>query len=484
MTEQHNALSKWQKKPEWEAKFEPNSFGFRPGRSCLDAREAIHNAICTKPKYVLDADISQCFDKINHKKLLKKLNTFPTLRRQIRAWLKAGVWDDKKLFPTLEGTPQGGISSPLLANIALHGMEECVKKYAETIKLIKPGGSATSKGQRRNALSLIRYADDFVILHEKHSAILRCREIISEWLEDMGLELKPSKTRITHTLHNVGKEKAGFDFLGFNIKQHKIGKYTSGRDTRGRLLGYKTVIRPSRDSIRKHYKQISEIIDKCKSSKQQVLIERLNPVIRGWCNYYSTSVSKKIFSKLSHLVWWKLWKWAVSRHRNKGKKWLKDKYFRQETTYNKELEQIKMRNWIFATSKDEKIEKRLFHHSDTEIKRHVRVRGEASPYDGNLVYWSTRMGKHPSMPSRKAKLLKTQKGKCNWCSLIFKHDDILEVDHIIPKAKGGTDYYKNLQLLHRHCHDKKTEIDGSNESPFKPAKLPQGWYWMEGMLIT
>ena len=164
-------LVKMALEPEWEAKFEPNSFGFRPGRSCLDAREAIHNAICTKPKYVLDADISQCFDKINHKKLLEKLNTFPTLRRQIRAWLKAGVWDDKKVFLTSEGSPQGGVISPLLANIALHGMEECVKKYAETIKLIKPGGGRTSKGQRRDALILIRYADDFVILHEKHSVI-------------------------------------------------------------------------------------------------------------------------------------------------------------------------------------------------------------------------------------------------------------------------------------------------------------------------
>lgn len=300
----------------------------------------------------------------------------------------------------------------------------------------------------------------------------------------MGLELNPRKTRITHTLHNVGREKAGFDFLGFNIKQHKVGKYTSGKDTKGDLLGYKTIIKPSKNSIRKHYRKISEEIEKSKSLKQEVLIHRLNPIIRGWCNYYSTSVSKRVFSQLGHLVWWKLWKWTIGRHRNKGKTWLKNKYFQQETIYDEETKLYKTRDWIFATLKDGKIFERLLHHSDTEIKRHIKVKGEASPYNGNLVYWSTRMGRHPLMPIRKAKLLKTQKGKCNWCGLTFRHNDVMEEDHIIPKSKGGTDYYKNLQLLHRHCHDKKTTIDGSYESSFKPVKLPQGWYWEEDMLIT
>ena len=125
-------LVKMALEPEWEAKFEPNSFGFRPGRSCQDAIDAIFLAIKQKSKYVLDADISQCFDKINHQKLVQKLNTFPTLRKQIRAWLKAGIWEDNKLSDTTKGIPQGGVISPLLANVALHGMEECVKKYAET----------------------------------------------------------------------------------------------------------------------------------------------------------------------------------------------------------------------------------------------------------------------------------------------------------------------------------------------------------------
>lgn len=144
------ALVKLALEPEWEARFEPNSYGFRAGRSCPDAVEAIFNAISRKPKFVLDADISKCFDRIDQGALLKKLNTFPTIRRQIRAWLKAGVMDGMQLFPTSEGTPQGGVISPLLANIALHGMEERIKKYADTL----PTRSGHGKRDNRKSLSL------------------------------------------------------------------------------------------------------------------------------------------------------------------------------------------------------------------------------------------------------------------------------------------------------------------------------------------
>lgn len=190
------ALAKLALEPEWEAKFEPNSYGFRPGRSCHDAIEAIFSAIRLMPKYVLDADIAKCFDRINHEMLLNKLNTFPTIRRQVRAWLKAGVMENMQYFDTSEGTPQGGVISPLLANIALHGMEERIKQYAETL--------AGAKQANRQSLSLIRYADDFVILHKDMTVVQRCREIISEWFQGIGLELKPSKTRLTHTLHQCG----------------------------------------------------------------------------------------------------------------------------------------------------------------------------------------------------------------------------------------------------------------------------------------
>ena len=476
-------LVKMALEPEWEAKFEPNSYGFRPGRSCHDAIEAIFNAIRSKPKYVLDADISQCFDKIDHQKLLDKLNTFPTLRRLIRAWLKAGIWENKKLSETTRGTPQGGVISPLLANIALHGMEESIKRFAESLEMRDKKGRMLNYEHKRSSLNLIRYADDFVILHKDHSVVQSSRDLISEWLKGMGLELKTSKTRLTHTLHNVGQEKAGFDFLGFNIRQFKVGKYNSGKFQEN-LLGFKTLIKPSKKSIRLHYYQLAEIINNSKSLKQEILIARLNPIIKGWCNYFSAVISKKAFSKLDNLVYWKLWKWAVKRHSNKGKTWLKDKYFHTESSYDKKNHKFVSKNWIFATTKNGKVKDRLTLHVETEITRYVKVQGSASPYDGNSVYWSSRMGKNPEMPRRKAKLLKAQKGQCNWCCLMFKHDDVLEVDHIIPKSKGGKDYYKNLQLLHRHCHNEKTAIDGSHEIPFKPIQLSLGWHWDEGMLIT
>jgi RNA-directed DNA polymerase len=199
------ALVKQALEPEWEARFEPNSYGFRPGRSCHDAIGAIFIAIRQKAKYVLDADISKCFDRIGHKALLAKLNAPPTLARQIRAWLKSGVMDAKELFATEEGVPQGGVISPLLANIALHGLEEQIKKV-------------NKKAQ------LIRYADDLVVFHDDLAVIQQCRQEITVWLKDMELELKPSKTQITHTLSRY-EGKTGFDFLGFTIRQFSVGKH-------------------------------------------------------------------------------------------------------------------------------------------------------------------------------------------------------------------------------------------------------------------
>ncbi|MCC5609839.1 reverse transcriptase N-terminal domain-containing protein [Nostoc sp. CHAB 5834] len=256
------ALVKLALEPEWEARFEPNSYGFRPGRSCQDAVGAIFNAIMLKPKFVLDADIAKCFDRIDQEALLRKLNTFPSTRRQVRAWLKAGVMDSKQLFPTSEGTPQGGVISPLLANIALHGMEERIKQYSETLK--------GKKRDNRYALSLIRYADDFVILHENLTVVQRCKEIISEWLKGMGLELKPSKTRLAHTLIQYEQEKPGLTFLGFTIQQFPLGKYHSKQ-------GFKTIITPSKQKQKVHYEQIASIIEAHKAAPQSGLISHLNP---------------------------------------------------------------------------------------------------------------------------------------------------------------------------------------------------------------
>ncbi|MGB7441561.1 MAG: reverse transcriptase domain-containing protein [Coleofasciculaceae cyanobacterium] len=415
-------------------------------RSCHDAIEAIYASIHCKSKFVLDADIAKCFDRIDHEALLNKLNTFPTIRRQIRAWLKAGVMDNMQYFDTSEGTPQGGVISPLLANIALHGMEERVKEFADTL----PTRSGFGKRDNRKALNFIRYADDFVILHEDITVVQRCKEIISEWLKGMGLELKPSKTKIAHTLNQCKQEQPGFNFLGFNIRQFSVGKYQSGKSSRGsRLLGFKTIITPSKEKLKVHYDKIAEVIEAHKTAPQVALISRMNPIIRGWANYYSTVISKEAFSGLDRLIFLKLFAWAKRRHPNKSKEWVVKKYWQT----------LEGDNWEFATRSEGKNPMRLQKHSATEIKRHVKVKSESSPYDGNLVYWSTRMGNNPEMPKRVSTLLKKQKGKCTHCGLIFRENDVMEVDHRIPKSQGGKDSYNNWQLLHRHCHDTKTTTD-------------------------
>jgi RNA-directed DNA polymerase len=196
--------------PEWEALFESNSYGFRPARSCQDAIRQIKLTIQTKAKYVLDADIAKCFDRINHKRLLQKLGVKGQLRQQIRSWLKSGVIDKNVFAKTEQGTPQGGVVSPLLANVALHGMEEGLKDFVEKI----PVQGIRGKNKRR-ALGFIRYADDFVLIHRDKNIVLKCQEYLERWLADIGLELKPEKTRLTHTLDNNLSEdkKAGFDFL-------------------------------------------------------------------------------------------------------------------------------------------------------------------------------------------------------------------------------------------------------------------------------
>lgn len=444
------ALVKLVLEPEWEARFEPNSYGFRPGRSCNDAIEAIFGSIRLKDKYVLDADISKCFDKIDHKKLLSKLDTFPTLRRQIIAWLKAGYIDGKNLFPTEEGTPQGGVLSPLLANIALNGIETLIMNLAPKFDMKNQRGHQIATRDKIKSISVIRYADDFVILHEDLEAIKLCKITVEEWLSDIGLELKPSKTKIAHTLNTHENCQPGFNFLGFNIRQFRTGKYNSAKKSRGGILGFKTIITPSKDKVKIHSQKLKEIIRKSRGLDQVTLILKLNPIIRGWCNYYSTVCSADTFKKVYFLLWRKLYQWATHRHNNKGKKWVKSKYFKS----------IGGDNWVFA-SREGKNPVKLIRHTEIKKSRYVKVKGSSSPYDGNWVYWSSRMGKHPEVNIRVAKLLKQQKGKCSYCGNHFKDEDTLEIDHIIPKSKGGKDKYENFQLLHRHCHDKKTASDGS-----------------------
>ncbi len=432
------ALAKAALEPEWEAKFEPNSYGFRPARGTHDAIGAIFIHIKSKPRFVLDADISKCFDKINHKKLLDKIDTFPILRRQIKAWLKADTCDFKNhdRIPNHQRTAQGGVLSPLLSNIALHGMESRIKEYASTLK--------GAKEKNKNSIALIRYADDFVILHDNLEVIKQCQIIISDWLAEYDLEINPNKTRIAHTLKEHNGNKPGFNFLGFNIRQYPVGKYQSGKNTKGEKLGFKTLIKPSDESIKRHYDNLAQIIRTHNSAPQSVLISRLNSIIRGWCNYYKTVCSKDTFSKVGYLTFYRLWRWAVRRHPNKNKTWIVNKYWKT----------IGGNNWVFG----EKEGATLIKHQATAITRHTKVKGELSPYDGNTLYWAKRKGSHPELEDSIARLLKKQEGKCNWCKLTFQDGDLIETDHIIPRAIKGN-IKDNLQLLHKHCHDVKTKAD-------------------------
>jgi RNA-directed DNA polymerase len=373
------------------------------------------------------------FDKINQSELLVKLNTLPKLYRQIKAWLKSGVVMNDTLFPTNEGTPQGGVVSPLLALIALHGLETAIRKCVNQ-------GRDTQR-----ELSVVFYADDFVILHKSLEVILKCKLAAEEWLKGMSLELKPSKTRISHTL-NPYEGNVGFDFLGFNVRQYPVGKHQSGCNGNGEKLGFKTIIKPSKSKIALHVESIRKTIKAYKTAPQMALISKLNPIIRGWSNYYSTVSSKQTFSNCDCTVQSQLRAWAKYRTGQFDSK-----------TKNKYWHHIEAKR-TFST----KDGMRLASHDDTPIVPHVKVRGDKSYFDGDVLYWSTRKGAHPELPNRVARLLKRYKGRCPECGLMFVGDDLIEVDHTISKQDGGTDKFDNLQPLHRHCHDVKTARDDAN----------------------
>ena len=417
------ALAKLVLEPEWEAYFEPNSYGFRPGRCTHDAIEAIFKGIYKKTKYVIDADIAKCFDRIDHRKLLIKLNVSGQMRRAIRGWLKAGILDGKKLFPSETGTPQGGVISPLLANIALHGLERAISKRWPAYMRPK----------------IVRYADDFVIIHVSLEVIIECQKMVNEWLAEIGLQIHPEKTRIVHTLNEYDGQPVGFDFLGVHIRQYRMGK----RHDKNKW-GHKTIIKPSKKSQKKYTYSLKMEIRKLRGMSQEVLIYRLNPKIRGWCNYFKPFVSKRIFNRMDQQMYKRLANWARRRHANKGPGWIATKYWRLEKG-----------QWMFGV----KDGPALLKHIATPIRRFIKVKDIKSPFDGDWFYWAKRMGKDPRLPKKVAQLLKKQKGKCTWCNHYFLAGDIIEKDHILAKVLGGTNKLNNYQLLHGHCHDSKTALD-------------------------
>lgn len=410
------ALVKLVLEPEWEAVFEANSYGFRPGRSTHDAIEAIFLMISRKAKYVLEADIEKCFERIDHQRILEKVKAIQPIQKLIRAWLKADTIDQKQRLKTRAGTPQGGVISPLLANIALHGLETEVENLSTKTKLLR----------------LIRYADDFVLIHPDQEILKQSKKVINRWLAKMGLKLKPSKTYLTHTLHPV-KGHVGFDFLGFEIRQYPVGKYHTA--TYKAKSGFKTYITPSKMSIKRHRAYLRYVIRLHKGASQATLIKALNPIIRGWTYYYRTVCATKTFSRLREWLFYALLRWAKSRHPRKSKSWCYRRYWQPiegKITFSDGF-----------TS--------LYQHNQTPIKRHIKVRANKSPFDGDWLYWATHLGRDPLKSTRVTKLLKEQGGKCWLCDLPFNFQDVLEIHHLDGNRLNQRLF--NLALLHGHCHD-------------------------------
>lgn len=416
--------------PEWEAKLSPHTYGFRPGRSCWDAIGAIFNAIKFRPQYALKLDISKCFDRIDHEALLAKMQASPVIRRQLKAWLKAGILEDNRLSPTTAGTPQGGTISPLLALIALHGMDEAITR-------VHPRAH------------VIAYADDAVVLHEDRTVLEHSQQLLMQWLVDIGLTLNEAKSCIGHTLEG---DEPGFEFLGFHIRQYRMGKHQSGKRPSGQRLGFKTLIKPAKTNMKEHLTELGRIIQRGKALPQGTLIRQLNPKIRGWANYYRTCVSKAIYGRLDQLTWEKLRRWAHQRHPTKTAGWVTNRYWHRRDS-----------RLVFATPAMDPHAMHLRRHSEVAITRHIKVQGNRSPYDGDWVYWSTRRGWHPSASPRLAKLLKGQHGRCTSCGLFFQHDDRIEIDHVNGDRRNSR--YSNLQALHGHCHDAKTREHGDYLPP-------------------
>jgi RNA-directed DNA polymerase len=417
----------------YEPQFSSCSHGFRPQRGCHTALSEVKNT-WTGTKWLVEGDIAQCFDHIDHQALLEQLRTYPAMRRLVKGWLKAGVMEGLDLCPTKTGTPQGGLVSPLLANIALHGMEAAlVKAYT---------GQKRALSAQRGAPKLIRYADDFVVLHAEEAEVIKAQQLITLGLKHLGLELKPGKTRLSHTLKEY-QGNIGFDFLGCAIRQFPVGKTHTGA-CNGNPLGFKTSIRPSKEGVHRHVQAMRKIVQRSQFLPQEELIDQLNPVILGWARYYRTVVSKKQFKVGDKHLIRLLWRTMTGKHPGKSARWVKEKYWRT----------IAGTTWMYATPEgpEQQVLKR---HAQMPIQRHTKVKGTASPFDGNLLYWATRLKNHPGTTSTLGKLLQKQQGKCRWCGLLVRDEDQIEMDHITPKSEGGGEEVSNKMALHRHCHDQR-----------------------------
>ena len=410
--------------PCWEAQFEGVSYGFRPGRGCHDAIEKIF-IICSphrKKKWILDADISGCFDNINHDKLLEIIGNFPK-RNLIAKWLKAGYVDKNTFHLQEAGTPQGSLISPLLANIALHGMETAI------------GVKYNHQGNCISKITLVRYADDFCIFCETQEDALIAKEQINNWLNTRGLQISDEKTKIVHITE-------GFDFLGFNIRQYKVN------NTR---TGYKLLIKPSKEFVKKCKQDIREVFLNNVGNSVDNLIGKINSIIRGKANYMNKVVSKEVFSYLDYYLFTRQVRFVKRTHPNKPWKWIKNKYWGNLSLTHPN------QGWVFG---NKATGNHMLKFSWTKIERHAVVSKTSSPDDPSLVeYWEKRKSKRDEseaqkLNKRKQKIAQRQNYKCTMCGQSIFNGEPTQIHHIKPRSEGGSDDISNLTYVHTFCHHK------------------------------
>jgi RNA-directed DNA polymerase len=399
--------------PEWETRFETNSYGFRPGRCTMDAITALHATLAPAGAsgWLLDGDISGCFDNIGHEPLLARLPVFTTT---IRRWLKAGTVELGTWTPTPAGAPQGGPLSPLLANVALDGMERLFGAEDAQGRYVRPSGR---RGLDRG-VSLIRYADDLVVTAPTRE-VLTTYVIpkLTAFLGERGLKLSEAKTRIVHI-------DEGVDFLGFTVRRH-----------RGVVL-----TRPQKTKLVRHLRAIGDYLRQHRQAMPSQVIGDLAPIIRGWANYYRHGASKRAFHWADHHVNAKLRRWAKRRHPTKTAAWLRSRYFDAR--------------WNFVDGRT-----RLARHDEVPITRHAKVQGKRTPLNpDDRGYWELRRRRRladtPRSPRRLA-LLRRQDYRCALCGAWFDPDEdipLIDEHHDTPRHRGGTDQLDNLQLVHRWCH--------------------------------
>jgi RNA-directed DNA polymerase len=431
--------------PEWEARFEPKSYGFRPGRGCHDAIEAIYQVVkgrAPKRLWALDADLAAAFDRVDHDRLLEHLGSFPA-RGLIRDWLKAGVMDKGRFAPTEEGTPQGGIVSPLLLNVALHGMEQAAGvRYFHRQR----GGIETAP----DCPVLIRYADDLVALCHSREQAEQVKARLGDWLAPRGLVFNEDKTRIVHI------EETGFDFLGFNVRRYH---------------GTTVLIKPSRDAVRRIRRRLRTEMRALRGGNAGAVLKKLTPIIRGWAAYYRTEVSSEVFSALDGYMWKLTYRWARAAHPNKSRWWIVDRYYGR-------FNPTKRNRWVFG---DRDSGAFLPKFAWTKIVRHAMVAGSASPDDPTLTdYWRQRRRRAapPPLNARVRHLIGVQQGRCAACGGLLLYADqhpqspheweqwvrvtlvAIRKQHIATTRPDDTD---DRRLIHAFC--RRRDKLGGGEGP-------------------